>query len=723
MHVTGIVRLGMRTKWLLIALPLGILALLFQSAFWVPTYTSQAVGNPGRLVTYVRASLGDAKQLNPIVASDRFSFEVMERNLFEGLLDEDENRRVTTRLASSYETTEEAFLAVRPERRLPDGAQATAQAVLAAVRGAWQEGRAPGVFGSIGSVELVPPSTKALRKTVLVKNATGKEDPVDVELTLDIPERVKMTLTKVETRLFKELEAVVGASYFEGSPFDARFKAKKPEQLALARPHFSELLPIGEHNPILTFRLRPNVRWHDGHPFSAADVKFSYEAAIDPGNASPRGGLFEPIQRVEIVDDLTLRVIYKRLYAQGPIDWAITQIVPKHLLDEAALGREKQRRRMSEEEKKKLSLRTTEFNRHPIGTGPFRFVEWRPDQFIHNTRNEDYWGRKAEYRDVYYRIIPDYLTMELELQAGALDIYDALPHQAARYRRDPSYQVIPWNEGANAYIGYNSRRPLFQDVRVRRALGMAIDADAIIRYVLSGEGKRATGPYYSNTPYHDPDVKPLPFDPAAAADLLAQAGWHKNARDVLEKDGKAFQFTLVTNNGNPQRKAIMQVAQEAWRKLGIECKVQAFEWTVFLEEFVHKRNFDAIVLGWASGAIMFDKYLYWHSSQVGNYKYNYSGLQDPKVDELLVQIQEAYDEGARLQLTRKLHRMIAELQPITYLYEPVRPLVVDKRVALIERAADGKELIAKLRTPASGDSFLFLTKWRKLASPAVFSEQ
>jgi ABC-type transport system substrate-binding protein len=713
----------MRTKWLLIALPLGILALLFQSVFWVPTYASQAEGNPGRLVTYVRGSLTDAKQLNPIVASDRPTFEVIERNVFEGLLDEDENRRVTTRLASSYETTEEAFLAVLPERRLPDGTPASAQALLAAVRGAWQEGRAGGVLGSIRSVELVPPFTKALRKTVLVKNATGKEDPVDVELTVEVPERVKLTLSKVETRLFKELQAVVGPSYFEGSPFDARFKAKKPEQLALARPHFLELLQIGEHNPILTFRLRPNVRWHDGHPFTAADVKFSYEAAIDPRNASPRGGLFDPIQRVEIVDDLTVRVIYKRLYAQGPIDWAITQVVPKHLLDETALEREKKRRRMSDEEKKKLSLRTTEFNRHPIGTGPFRFAEWRPDQFIHITRNENYWGRKAEYRDVYYRVIPDYLTMELELQAGALDIYDALPHQAGRYRRDPNYQVIPWDEGAYTYIGYNSRRPLFQDVRVRRALGMAIDVDAIIRYVISGEGKRATGVFYSNSPYRDPDIKPLPYDPAAAADLLAQAGWRKNARGVLEKDGKVFEFTLVTNNGNPQRKAIMQVAQEAWKKLGIECKVQAFEWTVFLEEFVHKRNFDAIVLGWASGAIMFDKYLYWHSSQVGNYKYNYSGLQDPKVDELLIQIQETYDEAERLQLTRKLHRTIFELAPMTFLYEPRRPLVVDRRVAVVEHTPDGKELITKLRMPRSGDSFLFFTKWRKLASTPVFSEQ
>ena len=117
----------MRTKWLLIALPLGILGVLFQSALWVPSYASQANDNPGRLTTYLRASIGDAKQLNPIVASDRFAFEVIERNMFEGLLDEDENRKVTPKLASSYEITEEAYLAVLPERKLADGSSATAQ--------------------------------------------------------------------------------------------------------------------------------------------------------------------------------------------------------------------------------------------------------------------------------------------------------------------------------------------------------------------------------------------------------------------------------------------------------------------------------------------------------------------------------------------------------------------------------------------------------------------
>ena len=135
-------------------------------------------------------------------------------------------------------------------------------------------------------------------------------------------------------------------------------------------------------------------------------------------------------------------------------------------------------------------------------------------------------------------------------------MYFAQPHQAKRYRQDERYQVLSGNDGAYSYIGYNLRRPLFKDVRVRRALGMAVDVNAIIKYVLAGEGKRATGPYYSNTPYSDPHVTPLPYDPKAALELLAQAGWRKNSKGLLEKDGK-FRVHAGQQHGNLQRTALI----------------------------------------------------------------------------------------------------------------------------------------------------------------------
>jgi ABC-type transport system substrate-binding protein len=705
----------MRTKWLLIALPLAILAVLLQSAFWVPTYASQAKGNPGRLVTFIRATVGDVKHLNPVVSADYDALQLMTDNLFEGLVWADENNKIAPKLAERWDVTEDAFVAVLPERRLKDGSLATAQAVVAHIEAAQKQRLLGGAEQSILGIDLVPAENRDLTETVLVENAKGKQEPVDVDLSVRVPERVRLRLSKVESQLFERLAEVLGKDYFASSGFEDRFTLKKPALLNAIRPKLASLLEVGEHNPILTFHLRPGVHWHDGVPFTAEDVKFTYEACINPKNASPYGGTFASIKSVDVVDELTARVTYKRLYSPAIIDWMQT-LVPKHLLDDAALAREIARGHLSANEREQMSLRTTSFNRNPIGTGPFRFVEWLPGQYIHLTRNDQYWGPKAEYRDTYYRAIPDYLTMELEFGAGAVDMYLAQPHQTERYRHDDRYQVVPANDGYCSYIAYNIRRPLFQDVRVRRALSMAIDVDAIIKYVMSGEAKRATGPYYSNTPYYDPDLKPLPYDPKGALELLAQAGWHKNAAGMLEKDGKPFAFTLVTNAGNLARKAIMTIAQDAWRKLGVDVKIQAFEWTVFLEDFVDQDNFDAFVLAWGGGAINPDAFTNWHSSQTHRYEHNFTGYESAEADALIMKIRTAYDPDEQIKLTRQLHRLIAHDQPYTFLYEVLMPYVFDKRLGVVRHDADGTEHVDKLVTPPSGDTFHSFRSWRKFTA-------
>ncbi len=703
----------MRTKWLLIALPAFIFAALAQSAFWVPTYESQAKGNPDRLVTFLRAGIGDVHQLNPILSDEAPAGEIMLNNVTEALVDADENLKLVGRLAQRWEVMEDAYVAVLPDHKLADGTPITAQSLLAALAAAWHEQKLGGVEASILGLELVPGETRTLSPTVLIDNAKGKKEPVDVELTVAVPERVKIRLSKVEPQLFKSLGAVLGADYFEQYPFADRFKLKKPELLDKVRDQFPELLGVGEHNPIITFFLRPGVRWHDGVPFTAEDVKFTYEALIDPKNASPRSSSYDPIKSVEIVDELTVKMTYKRLYAPAIIDWCL-EIIPKHLLDDAALKREMDARGLSPDARKTFSLRNSSYNRKPIGTGPFVFSEWQSGQYIRLTRNEQYWGRKPEYRQLYFRVLPDFLTMELEFQSGALDLYEAQPHQAARYRNDPTYHVVPSSSGYYSYIGYNMRRPLFKDVRVRRALGMAIDVDSIIKYVLYGEGRRATGPYFQNTPYADPNLKPLAYDPDGALKLLAEAGWKKNAQGILEKDGQPLQFTLVTNAGNPQRKAIMTVVQEAWRRIGIDCKIQAVEWTVFIEDFVNHDNYDAMVLAWVGGDINPDKYSVWHSSQTHPYELNHVGYQSAHADELIERIRVEYDPEAQIRLARELDRLIAEDQPYTFLYEPLKPIVLDKRIVRVLKAPDGTEQFKKIEPVASGAIDQYFSQWRKL---------
>ena len=148
-------------------------------------------------------------------------------------------------------------------------------------------------------------------------------------------------------------------------------------------------------------------------------------------------------------------------------------------------------------------MRDSQFNRQPLGTGPFRFVEWQGDEFIHLRHNEDYWDRVPEYERYYFRVIPELLTQEVEFKSGAIDAYGVQPHQVARYKQEAAYQSFSSLGFGYSYIGYNHRNPLFADKRVRRALGMAINVDEIITYLLYGEGEQITGPYPRQTEWYN----------------------------------------------------------------------------------------------------------------------------------------------------------------------------------------------------------------------------
>ncbi len=712
----------MLIKRILILLPIIIFLILLQSFFWVPTYDEQVKGNPHRLEEFISSSTGDARILNPILHADTASGDIVDR-VFDGLIDRDENLRFRGRLAESWDIYEEAYFYVNPKAVI-NGKKILLPEVIKEMiisrkkKSEKGESSLADTLKNIKDIEIIPPQKGEMEIQIpgKDKNKDGLPDPVNVKVSVNAPYRLKITLKDVDQDFFKNMEHILGEGYFETFPSAGYVEILTPgheDKISVIAP---KALPAVEHNPVIIFHLRKGVKFHDGHEFDAGDVEFTYQTIMETENLSPRIPDYEPVKGLEILDKYTVKIVYKRLYSPAFGTWGMGML-PEHLLNKAALQREAG---LKGGDPDKFTVRDSDFNRHPVGTGPFVFREWKSDQYIVLDRNEAYWEGAPNFKSYTFRIVPDLLTQEMEFYGGAIDNYGVQPHQAARLKNDPRYQNFSGLSFGYSYIGYNMRRELFKDKRVRRALGMAIDTEKIIRYVMYNQAERITGPFIKQTEYYDKSILPLPYDPEGALRLLNEAGWRKNKDGWLEKDGKRFAFTLITNSGNDIRKSILAVAQDSWKKLGIDIKTDIVEWTVFLGKHVNTGKFDTLILGWSMG-IDPDLYQIWHSSQTNNNQLNFVGFKNKEADDLIIKIRQEYDYDRQVKYCRQLHRIIADEQPYTFLYVGKWTAVLDKKIVIKEYSVAGEESIKKITPTKTGNYQFYFNKWIKLAKNPVFS--
>jgi len=708
----------MTIRRVLIFTPIVIILFLLQSYFWVPTYKEQSRGNPNRLNEYITASIGDASILNPILSADSASSQI-ESMVFEGLIDRDENLSFRGRLATSWSIHEEAFFYVNEKTNILSYGKLQAKEVIELLRRAKAgdlktSNETKASLDNIRDISIIPANEFLV--TRYEKETKRDQQKREVRIQVKAPARIKMLLHSVDQDLFKNLATILGKQYFSSFNGESYLRSDKEVEQNKMAPYAQKILPSIEHNPIMVFTLRPNVKFHDGHILDAYDVKFTYEAIVNPKNLSPRVADYEPVKRVEVIDPLTVRIIYKRLYSPALGTWAMG-ILPEHLLNDEALGDEAKR---AGKEPKKFSLRQSSFNRHPIGCGPFVFREWKSDQYIIMDRFDEYWEGLPNYKRYIYRIIPDLLTQEMEFYAGTVDSYGVQPHQVQRLKSNPQYQSFSGPSFGYTYIGYNMRRKPFDDPLVRMALSMAIDVDKIIKYVLYGQGERITGPFVKQTDYYNQRVKTIPYDPKGALRLLEKVGWKRNKEGWLEKDGKRFQFTLITNSGNDLRKAILTIAQDGWKQIGIDVRTDLLEWAVFIQERVDKANFDALILGWSMG-IEPDLYQIWHSSQANPYQLNFVGFENKEADDLIIKIRQEYNHNKQVEYCHRLHEIIATEQPYTFLYVTKWTAVLDKRIVIKEIDLKGNTIYKKITPTKTGSYTFHFNKWIKLSDAPSFA--
>jgi len=452
---------------------------------------------------------------------------------------------------------------------------------------------------------------------------------------------------------------------------------KQDKDLNIA-PAMAESWTFSKDCLTLTFKLRRDVKWHDGQPFTADDVLFTWKTITNPKTPAPFKDGFLQVKDVEVLDPYTVRVTYPKPYARALESWG-EDILPKHLLEPyVADGK----------------LRESPQNRFPIGTGPYRFREWKPGEKVVVTANPDYYDGRPYIGRIVYRVIPSQATIFLELKAKGVDYSLLGAFQYSRQTEYPAfrkaYNKYRYPGTGYTFFAFNLKDPRFADKRVRQAFAHAISKPELIEGIRMGLAREATGPIRPGTWAYTDQVKRYEYNPEKAKALLAEAGWIDRDDDgvVEDRQGRPFTFTIRTNQGNDERRKIAEIVQQRLKAIGVNADIQVIEWAAFIKEFVKPRRFEVLVLGLGTGVDP-DQYVIWHSSQTAPDQMNRTGYSNPEVDHLLEAGRASCTQKDRIPYYHRLQEILADDLPMIFLYYDERLPVVSSRFRGVEPAPAG----------------------------------
>ncbi|HQQ34130.1 MAG TPA: peptide-binding protein [Methylophilus sp.] len=423
---------------------------------------------------------------------------------------------------------------------------------------------------------------------------------------------------------------------------------------------------ISADQKTITFTLKPGLKWADDKPLTSADVLYTWEAVTNPKTASPYASDYALVKKAEAPDPLTFRVTYDQAYAPALDSWAGLQILPKHLLD----GQD---------------LHTTAFARKPVGSNYYQLIDWKHGENITLSRNPKSVLGQANIEKLVTRIIPDNSAQFLELMADNIDSMGLDPIKYSRIipaRPGLQKKLNLYKELGNSYtyLGFNLKHKPFDDVRVRKAINYAIDKQEIIDGVYLGLGINIASPFKPGTRWSHPTLKPYPYDPVKAKELLKEAGFADSDGDgTLDKDGKPFRFEIITNNGNKEREKAAIFIQRRLKSVGIDVSIRSIEWASFISRFIKTGDFDVVILGWGLGLDP-DQFNIWHSSQQAPGQFNFIGYNNPAVDKLLEQGRTELNPEKRMRIYHEFAEVLLEDSPVVYLSAGYGLTAMHKRI-------------------------------------------
>ena len=426
---------------------------------------------------------------------------------------------------------------------------------------------------------------------------------------------------------------------------------------------------ISKDRKTFIFNLREGITWQDGKPFTANDVKFTFDAITDPNNrykTAARRPYYDGIDRAEVLSSHKIKFIAKSSYFRNFDSVAGMGIVAEHL-----------HRDISKKNIRKLK-------KNLIGTGPYRFKRLRKGKYVEMVENKNWWGRKdpsfkgmRNFAKIRLRFIRDREMAIRRMERGELDFIDLSAEEYYRKTNGPKWgkevHRVKFQGGADYsynYIGMNLKNKIFKDKRVRRALYHLLDREKMIEKFRYNSSVPATGPWHVNNPYADSKVKPILYNPKRARAILKRAGWKDSDGDkILDKTigGRKVKLSFSILETRAEFLRYLTIFKEDAKKEGIDINIKQTDWNTFIK-LLEEKKFDAVRLGWSGGSVDIDPKQIWHSSSTRSGGSNFISYQNKKVDALIDKARNIHDSKKRMVILKKAYREIAAEIPYLFLF-------------------------------------------------------
>ncbi|MBL7664550.1 MAG: peptide ABC transporter substrate-binding protein [Bacteriovoracaceae bacterium] len=430
------------------------------------------------------------------------------------------------------------------------------------------------------------------------------------------------------------------------------------------KPALATSWTISKDKKVFEFKLRQGVKWQDGTPFTAEDVKFSFDALFDPKyNTAHMRPYYEGIEKVEIVDPQTIRFYAKDNYYKNFDSASGIEVLPKHIYENPS-------------DMKKL-------NKILIGTGPYKLEKYEKGKRIILSRSSDWWGNEEaaktgehNFKKISFRFVGE-KTVALEmLKKGTIDFKGLDPEEYVSKTSDKIWEtdlkkLKVENKSPKGYnfYGWNFKSKIFQDKRVRRALNHLVNRSLMLDKFEFNLSEYATGPLYVQSDYASKKVKPIMYDPKEALRLLNEAGWSDTDGDlVLDKviDGVKTKFSFTVLDPYDGFMKYNTIFKEDAKKIGVDVEIKVLEWNSFVK-LLDEKKFDAIRMAWGGGSVDWEPKQIWHSSSIAQGS-NFISYHNPEVDKLIDEARLIFDTQTRIKKLQKVYEIIADDAPYAFFF-------------------------------------------------------